>query len=53
MILLKDEVRGRSKVATKTISKDDPIHNAPNQNALRNAIFKEINNSHLVVDLPR
>lgn len=33
----------------KSIPKENPIHNAPNADALRTAIFREMNNSHVVV----
>jgi hypothetical protein len=32
-----------------SIPKDNPIHNAPNEEALRNEIFKYINTSHIVL----
>lgn len=44
---------GENKVPIKfydqSIPKDNPIHNAPNSDALKQAIFSKINNSHLLV----
>ena len=33
----------------QSVPKDDPIHNAPNAEALKRAIFERIVNSHIVV----
>jgi MTH538 TIR-like domain (DUF1863) len=32
-----------------SIPKDDPIHNAPNDTALKNAIYRQISMSHVIV----
>ena len=37
------------KFHDQSVPKDSPIHNAPNAETLRRAIFDRINNSHVVV----